>query len=258
MSDFLHFAARYLECGWPVIPAIGKQPAVAWSTYQHRLPSLGRLRRWFSRPDDSYNLAVITGRYAGLVVVDCDRDEDTLWWQKHFQPTPLVVTTGAGGKHFYYLHPGGQIRSRIRLFGRLIDLRSDSGIVIAPPSVHLKTCQPYRWDGGFCWEPDNIPSFDCRWLADQKPTTTRHAATASADRTESTIRNGAAYIRRIRAIAGHGGHNATFRAACKLRDSGLTTDEALEALLLWNKTNASPPWTVKELAHKVDDAYQNA
>lgn len=67
-----------------------------------------------------------------------------------------------------------------------------------------------------------------------------------------------AYIRRIEAIAGSGGHNATFRAACKLRDSGLTATEAFQALVLWNETNASPPWSTKELAHKVDDAYRNA
>ena len=29
-------------------------------------------------------------------------------------------------------------------------------------------------------------------------------------------------------------------------------------LSLWNKTNASPPWSAKELGHKVDDAYRNA
>jgi hypothetical protein len=229
---------------------------VAWSTYQHRLPSVGQLRRWFSHRDDPFNLAVVTGRCAGLVVVDCDRVEDTLWWRAHFPPTPLVVTTGAGGTHFYYHHPGGKVRNRVRLFGRRIDLRADGGIVIAPPSIHAATHQPYRWDGGFCWQPSNIPSFDCRWVDDPNPASKAH--TTPADRADATIRDGLAYIRRIRAIAGHGGHNATFRAACKLRDSGLTTDEALEALAFWNKTNASPPWTVKELAHKVDDAYQNA
>ena len=151
MRDLLDFAVRYLECGWPVIPAVGKRPAVGWSTYQHRLPSVGQLQRWFSCQDEPYNLAVVTGHYAKLVVVDCDRDEDTLWWQKHFQPTPLVVTTGAGGKHFYYFHPGGEIRSRIRLFGRRIDLRADGGVVIAPPSAHIETGQPYRWGGSICW-----------------------------------------------------------------------------------------------------------
>jgi hypothetical protein len=41
-----------------------------------------------------------------------------------------------------------------------------------------------------------------------------------------------AYIRHIEAVAVDGGHNATFRAACKLHDAGLTADEAFEALVL--------------------------
>jgi hypothetical protein len=70
------------------------------------------------------------------------------------------------------------------------------------------------------------------------------------------IRNGLAYILHIEAVSGDGGHNATFRAACKLRDSGLTARQAFEALNTWNKTNAKPPWTAKELEHKVQDAYR--
>jgi hypothetical protein len=78
-----------------------------------------------------------------------------------------------------------------------------------------------------------------------------------ACRRDPNIRDGIAYIRRIEAVAGNGGHNATFRAACKLRDSGLTAVEALKELSRWNETNATPPWSQKELAHKVEDAYRN-
>ena len=48
MRDLLHFAFEYLERGWPVVPAVGKQPAVAWSKYQRRLPSTKRVRKWFA------------------------------------------------------------------------------------------------------------------------------------------------------------------------------------------------------------------
>jgi hypothetical protein len=134
-------------------------------------------------------------------------------------------------------------------------LRADGGVVIAPPSIHPETQQVYEWDNGFCYQLTDVPPFDLRWIAECE-----HMCKAPRPhryRGGSTIRNGLAYVRRIRAIAGDGGHNNTFRAACKLRDAGLTADEAFEALVLWNETNASPPWSSKELAHKVEDAYRH-
>jgi hypothetical protein len=255
MRDILSSALAYLERGWPVIPAIGKQPAVAWSTYQRGLPTGWQVRTWFTRQDREYNVAIITGRYAGLVVVDCDSDEDTAWWQSCFPRTPLSVTTGGDGRHFYYGHPGAVVRNRSRLFGRRIDLRADGGLVIAPPSIHPETRQAYQWDNGWRHELVDIPRFDVRWFVARE--TRLPVESLGPLPGDMAIRDGLAYIRRIEAVAGNGGHNATFRAACKLRDSGLTADEAFKALMLWNETNASPPWSAKELAHKIDDAYRN-
>jgi len=77
--------------------------------------------------------------------------------------------------------------------------------------------------------------------------------------TESTVqvRKAVAYISRIEAVAGEGGHNATFRAACKLRDAGLSPEEAFSVLSDWNETNASPPWSAKELEHKIRSAFDS-
>ena len=73
IPDTLHFAFEYLDRGWPVIPVDGKTPATAWSAYQKELPSTKQVRRWFSSGGrKNYNLAIVTGRYSGLVVVDCD------------------------------------------------------------------------------------------------------------------------------------------------------------------------------------------
>ena len=57
------------------------------------------------------------------------------------------------------------------------------------------------------------------------------------------------------ALAGSGGHDATFRAACALTHGfALPEDAALGLLLSHYNGRCSPPWTPAELAHKVRSA----
>jgi len=55
------------------------------------------------------------------------------------------------------------------------------------------------------------------------------------------------------AISGAGGHAATFAAACWTVRLGLSDSDALALLLEYNR-RCLPPWTEKELAHKLHDA----
>lgn len=63
------------------------------------------------------------------------------------------------------------------------------------------------------------------------------------------------YLARIPgAVSGDGGHFVTFRAACVLvLGFGLEPHRALRVLAEWNQT-CQPPWTERELWHKVTDA----
>lgn len=64
-----------------------------------------------------------------------------------------------------------------------------------------------------------------------------------------------AYLARVPvAIAGSGGHNATFHAACVLANGfGLPSAEALPLLMEWN-AGCQPPWSEAELRHKLASA----
>lgn len=56
------------------------------------------------------------------------------------------------------------------------------------------------------------------------------------------------------AVSGQSGHNTTFRTACILvLGFMLQREQALILLREWNQT-CQPPWTERELEHKVDDA----
>ena len=60
------------------------------------------------------------------------------------------------------------------------------------------------------------------------------------------------------AVAGAGGHAATFAAAVALvRGFNLPDHVALDELRLWNMTHADPPWNDADLRHKIRSAAQS-
>ena len=59
------------------------------------------------------------------------------------------------------------------------------------------------------------------------------------------------------AISGQGGHPATFRAACECVRLGLGDGDALSLLQEFNR-RCAPPWTEKELRHKLTGARRAA
>jgi hypothetical protein len=58
------------------------------------------------------------------------------------------------------------------------------------------------------------------------------------------------------AVAGNGGHAATFAAACRLVEFGLSYEAALPVLCEWNGTHCQPPWSEGDLRHKLADAFK--
>jgi hypothetical protein len=246
-------ASSYIERGWSVIPLLGKRPAIAtWKVYQSRFPTAGEVADWWTpREKPATGIGIITGSLSHLVVVDCDTIASAQYWSDRFPGSPLTVRTGRGGVHIYYLAPSDhEIGNRAKIFHQPIDLRGNGGYVAAPPSWH-PSGKNYQWAARDLEGP--LPRFDPTWLRESQSQVNDSQVTLPAT---ATIRNAFAYIRCIHATSGEGGHNATFRAACKLRATGLTRDDALLLLTEWNKTNAHPPWSTSELQHKIDSAYQ--
>lgn len=243
-------AHDYLGRGWSIIPLVGKLPALrSWKEFQSRRPTAGEVANWFnSNLRSPTGLGIVTGRLSGLVVVDCDTIDDAYYWKANFPGTPLAVETGGGGIHFYYHTPAeSEVRNRAGVLHRRIDVRGEGGYIVAPPSLHPNG-RRYKWSGSH--HADELPVFERNWIEAIEP----NDSTARLPVFQK-IHSAVAYIHRIQAVAGEGGHNATFRAACKLRDAGLSVEEALAVLTNWNESNASPPWSPEELTHKVTSAY---
>jgi len=98
-----------------------------------------------------------TGGRSGLLVVDIDPSHGGLASLERLRasgyglPATLSATTGGGGRHLYYRHPGG--RPLPNATGELpgagpapgIDVRGDGGYVVAPPSGHVSGGR-YSWE----------------------------------------------------------------------------------------------------------------
>jgi len=155
-------AARQLASwGFVVLPARyqGKAPTVKWQDYQDEPPGEETLEQFFGSIALS-NYWVLCGRPSRLVVLDCDNREGVAWAHTEIgtdvlESTPRVRTSK--GEHFYFRLPDGVTIPQWSLHepgGPSLDLRSDGGGVIAPPSLH-RSGVVYRWlrtpDEG--WQP---------------------------------------------------------------------------------------------------------
>lgn len=143
-------APGYLARGWSVVPVAerGKRPIVRWQTFGERYPTEAEVRDWFERWPTA-NVAVVTGLISGVVVLDVDPSHGgeeslaRLALRNAGLPRTVEATTGGGGRHVYFKHPGFEVRNRTGFFPGL-DLRGDGGVIIVPPSIH-PWGRPYRW-----------------------------------------------------------------------------------------------------------------
>ncbi len=151
MSDMIDAAVRYLELGWQLVPLNGKVPVLKdWTNRAVR--TVEEAERWWS-DGTGFNVGVATG-LSNLAVVDIDPWNGGLQsWAKldGLLPWTMTVRTGSAGYHLYLRMPERRLRNTA---GRLpgfdgplpgIDLRADGGQVVAPPSIHPKSGEPYRW-----------------------------------------------------------------------------------------------------------------
>ncbi len=147
-------ALLYRTQGASVIPLRPRQKIPfldTWSAFQDQPADAHTIRAWWGRWPHA-NVAIVTGRVSGLVVLDIDGPEGQASLRqclsrhglRAFPETP-VAKTGKGW-HFYFSHPGGVIPNHVGLFPH-VDVRGDGGYVVSPPSIH-PSGQRYRWVTG--------------------------------------------------------------------------------------------------------------
>lgn len=194
---------------------------------------------------------IVTGRVSGIVVLDCDGKAAMDRIVDLPVHSPMWTRTGKrDGFHFYFKHPGVEIRNGAKLAGLPLDVRGDGGYVIGPGSLHWSG---RRYEAGGDWtDLSKLPVFDPSWLAKERQF-------KSASKIEpgfaDPVTRAAAYVAKVPgAIAGQGGHNVTFRVACLLvQRFGLPAEQAYPLMLVWN-ASCQPPWKPIEIRRKLEEA----
>ncbi len=145
MNNIIETALQYLKKGWSVVPAhqTTKRPLGEWKERQKTRLSKEELLTMFEKYPNA-NVGIITGRISGVSVVDVDVKDGAKGLEslkKLNLPPTYTVQTGSGGFHLYYAYKEGLSSKNGILPG--IDIRSDGGFIVTPPSIHPKTKKPY-------------------------------------------------------------------------------------------------------------------
>jgi hypothetical protein len=123
---------EYLKKNISVIPVSReKKPLIQWAEFQKRRATETEFRQWL-RDFPDMQIAAVTGKISGLLVVDIDQVDMDISWL----PETATIRSGSGGTHLYYAYtPGFSNKARIK---ENIDIRGDGGYIILPPSFNLK------------------------------------------------------------------------------------------------------------------------
>ncbi|MCW5757974.1 MAG: bifunctional DNA primase/polymerase [Phycisphaeraceae bacterium] len=257
----LEAAAAYTRRGWRVVPiaAGAKGPTLkGWPALRLEERDLA------SHFHGDSNIGLILGEPSGgLVDVDLDCDEAVELAGRYLPATDAVTgREGRPASHRWYIAEGASTAKHKDADGTMIvELRSTGCQTVVGPSVHPSGGR-YDVLGG---EPARVPeamlAACVRALADAvrekrrtiEPMSSAPALTTPHDNAE---RRAAAYLDAMPpAIAGSGGHNQTYAAATALvHGFALAPDVALHLLATRYNPRCQPPWSERELRHKIDQA----
>lgn len=138
-------ALAYAALGLSIIPLDGKRPALkSWTAFQQQQADEATIRSWTFG-----NVGIVCGAVSGnLVVLDLDGAAGYAAFVATFPALAQTYTVASGGgvgRHVYFyaeqLPPS--VKAMNTPVGHL-EVCADGRQVVAPPSVHPTTGQPYR------------------------------------------------------------------------------------------------------------------
>jgi hypothetical protein len=250
-----------------------------------------QIRRWFAR--GNHGIAVICGNVSSHEVIDFDDPGAFERWRHNVAQVNTevlsrvaIVATPRGGFHAHY-RPDQTGTGEVLVKGpdgkRMVERKAEGGYVLlpgTPPTNHTEG-RTYQQIAGppltelpVLTEAEHQALLDAaRSLASSFPATPERNGQQpgpSPGDLPPANDNGLSPIERARlylgkcdpAVSGEGGQDHTFFIACKLvgrsrrgfEGFGLSGEESLALLLSDFNPRCVPPWSEKDLRHKVEDA----
>lgn len=128
-------AIKYSELyEFSIIP-VGKdkRPLLSsWKEYQLRRASIEEIEEWWNKYPEA-NIGIVTGKISGISVVDVDTHKGGS--SDPFPKTYTVLTGNKGIQLYYKYQEGLSISANAYPQFPSVDIRSDGGYVVAPPSI---------------------------------------------------------------------------------------------------------------------------
>lgn len=236
--NILEYALNYIKKGYSIIP-VGrgedkKEPFLpSYLEFFDRKPTEEEVRLWWKQYPEA-QIGILTGKINNLTVLDVDYNEkgkveSGLAYHGDF-PKTLTVQSGSGGKHFYYKYC--EKADGLKNLRPRIDIKSNHGYVIAPPSLH-KSGKRYEWIEKI--DPKPFPEF----LLDGNNSKANKIS-----------------IKDIIFGVGEGGRNiaaASLTGLCvKMK---LSPEETYQFMVGWN-LQCEPPLSDRELKTVIDSIYK--
>lgn len=220
------------SCRDPKCGSVGKHPVVTNGS-KDATTNPATIRGWWEKWPIA-NVGIATGAESGLAVLDVDPrhgGNETLagLMDEHGElPETIAASTGSGGAHLFFKHPGCKFPNSANKIGPGIDTRGEGGYVVAAPSKHASgEC--------YAWEPlsgptDRTPCTFPHWMLGKVILPPKPAA--PTNREPSSGETGTRWLGKALARCNAGNRNDTgLWLATQIRDAGLSLSET-ERLML--------------------------
>jgi hypothetical protein len=231
-------ALEYAEKGIPVFPVVpnNKKPLTECGFKDASTDPIVINLWWDKHPDA--NIGIPTGKVSGWFVVDVDIKEGALGKESLAEliaqygklPDTRQHVTPSGGYHLIFKYPGYYVPGSAGKLGSGIDIRSDGGYIVAPPSVIDGNCYQVI---NQCVAVEEAPEWLINLAVEKKK---------SAEGIKKGAETG-------------GRNNHIFQTAMECNQQNTPYDEAAKVVLEANQ-QFTTPLDDKEVQRTLDSAYK--